>query len=228
MQTYYWRVDEVTKDEVTTGVVWYFRPASLAFPGAEWYGRYARGGKGGKVVYVTNLKDSGSGSLRAAVEDDIGPRTIVFNVSGLITLESRLNITDPYVTIAGQTAPGKGVCVKHATLGVTGNDVIVRFMRVRLGKPNISYGGMGLTGCDYSIVDHSSISWTMDQSYSSAGGHKITVQRTLISEALNVASHHNYPPGNDHRYAASIGADIGNFHHNLLADCYARIWSLAG
>ncbi len=228
MHTYYWRVDEIRKGKVTKGNIWYFRPAQLAFPGAEGYGRFARGGRGGKVVVVSNLNDSGPGSLRAAVENEIGPRTIVFNVSGLITLKSRLNITDPYVTIAGQTAPGKGICIRHATFGITGNDVIVRFIRVRLGKPNVSYGGMGLTGCDYSIVDHCSISWTMDEAFSSRGAKNITLQRTLISEALNVAGHHNYPPGKPHGFAASIGGDIGSFHHNLLADNYGRNWSLAG
>lgn len=228
MKHYYWRVDEIKKDKVIKGNVWYFRLAHLAFPGAEGYGRFARGGRGGKVVVVTNLNDSGPGSFRAAVTNDIGPRTIVFAVSGLITLKSRLNLTDSHITVAGQTAPGKGICIRNATLGVTGDDNIIRFMRVRLGKPNISYGGMGLTGCNYSIVDHCSISWTMDEAFSSRGAHNITLQRTLISEALNVAGHHNYPPGTAHGYAASIGGDIGSFHHNLLADCYGRNWSLAG
>ncbi len=228
MKTYYWRVDEIKNENTVKGNVWYFRPAHLAFPGAEGYGRFARGGRGGKVVTVTNLNDSGPGSLREAITNDIGPRTIVFAVSGLITLKSRLNITDPYVTVAGQTAPGKGICIRSATFGITANDDIVRFIRVRLGKPNVSYGGMGLTGCDHSIIDHCSISWTMDEAFSSRGAHHITLQRTLISEALNVAGHHNYPPGTAHGYAASIGGDIGSFHHNLIADCYGRNWSLAG
>lgn len=228
MPTYYWRVDEVSGNTVTPGDVWQFTPAHLAFPGAQGYGRYARGGRGGKVVVVTNLNDSGPGSLRAAVSGATGPRTVVFDVGGLITLNSRLNVTDPFVTIAGQTAPGKGICIRKATFGITGNDVVVRFVRVRLGHHNVSYGGMGLTGCDYSIVDHCSISWTMDEAFSSRGARHITLQRTLISEALNVAGHHNYPPGKAHGFAASIGGDIGSFHHNLLADCYGRNWSLAG
>lgn len=228
MTTYYWRIDEVSADKTTKGKVWSFRPAHLAFPEAQGYGRFAIGGRGGKVVAVTNLNDSGPGSLRAAITNDIGPRTIVFNVSGLITLKTRLNLAQPYITLAGQTAPGKGICIRHATLGVTANDNIIRFVRVRLGKPNVSYGGMGLTGCNYSIIDHCSISWTMDEAFSSRGAKNITLQRTLISEALNVAGHHNYPPGEAHGYAASIGGDIGSFHHNLLAHCYGRNWSLAG
>lgn len=228
MTTYYWRVDEVSAHATTKGNIWCFRPAHLAFPGAQGYGRYAIGGRGGKVVEVTNLEDSGPGSLRAAVTKDIGPRTIVFDVSGLITLKSRLNLMQPYITIAGQTAPGKGICIRGATLGCWGNDDVIRFIRVRLGKPNVSYGGMGLTGVNYSIVDHCSISWTMDEAFSSREAKNITLQRTLISEALNVAGHHNYPPGKAHGFAASIGGDIGSFHHNLLADNYGRNWSLAG
>lgn len=228
MTTYYWRVDEVSAHGVTKGNVWSFRPAHLAFPGAQGYGRFAIGGRGGKVVEVTNLNDSGPGSLRAAVTEDIGPRTVVFDVSGLITLKSRLNITQPYITIAGQTSPGKGICIRGATLGCWGNDDVIRFVRVRLGKPNVSYGGMGLTGVNYSIIDHCSISWTMDEAFSSREAKNITLQRTLISEALNVAGHHNYPPGKAHGFAASIGGDIGSFHHNLLADNYGRNWSLAG
>src|SRR5699024_2201397 len=90
------------------------------------------------------------------------------------------------------------------------------------------YGGMGLTGCNYSIIDHCSISWTMDEAFSSRGAQNITLQRTLISEALNIAGHDKYPPGTAHGYAASIGGNIGSFHHNLLAHNYGRNWSLAG
>src|SRR5699024_10373819 len=228
MLTYYWRVDEVSDGTQTRGDVWTFRTAQLAFPGAEGYGRFARGGRGGKVVKVTNLNNSGPGSLREAVNKEIGPRTIIFEVSGMIYLDSTLNVDKPYITVAGQTAPGKGIAMKHATFGVTGNDVIVRFMRVRLGADNVAYGGMGLTGNNHSIMDHCSISWTMDEAFSSRGAKNITLQRTLISEALNVAGHDKYPPGTAHGYAASIGGSIGSFHHNLLAHNYGRNWSLAG
>lgn len=228
LNTYYWRVDETNSEGMTTkGKIWSFRPRHLAFPGAEGYGRFAIGGRGGKVIYVTNLDDDGPGSFRDAVENHEGSRTILFNVSGIITLNSRLVINDDYVTVAGQTAPGKGVCFRWAPIGVIGDDLIVQNLRVRLGI-GITYDGMGLTGADHSIIDHCSISWTIDEAFSSRGAHNITLQRTLISEALNEAGHSNYPPGKRHGFAASIGGDIGSFHHNLLAHCAGRNWSLAG
>jgi hypothetical protein len=214
MTTYYWRVDEVDRTgNVTQGNVWSFKPAQLAFPGAEGYGRFAIGGRGGKVVEVTNLHDDGPGSLRDAVNKDIGPRTIVFNVSGNIPLKSRLVINQPYITIAGQTAPGEGITISRAPVGLTGDDGIVRFLKVRIG-PGTTFDGMGLTGANFSIIDHCSISWTIDESFSSRGAHNITLQRTLISEALNVAGHDKYEAGKMHGYAATIGGDIGSFHHN--------------
>jgi hypothetical protein len=225
--TYYWRIDEVLANGVEKGNVWRFRPAQLAFPEAEGYGRFARGGRGGKVVAVTNLNDSGPGSFREAVTNDIGPRTIIFNTSGVIQLQSRLVLSQPYVTVAGQTAPGKGICIRSAPFGVTGNDAVVQNLRVRIGA-GPTYDGMGLTGADNSIIDHCSISWTIDESFSSRSGKNITLQRTLISEALNAANHQNYPAGTEHGYAATIGGDIGSFHHNLLAHCYGRNWSLGG
>jgi hypothetical protein len=227
-ETYFWRVDEVlASNEVVKGNIWRFRPAQLAFPGAEGYGRFARGGRGGKVVAVTNLNDSGPGSFREAVTNDIGPRTIVFNTSGIIQLNSRLVLSQPYVTVAGQTAPGKGICIRTAPFGITGNDAVIQNMRVRLGG-GTTFDGMGLTGADNSIIDHCSISWTIDEAFSSRSGKNITLQNTLISEALNAAGHQNYPAGTEHGYAATIGGDIGSFHHNLLAHCYGRNWSLGG
>jgi hypothetical protein len=227
-ETYFWRVDEVlANSEIIKGNIWRFRPAQLAFPGAEGYGRFARGGRGGKVVAVTNLNDSGPGSFREAVTNDIGPRTIVFNTSGIIQLSSRLVLSQPYVTVAGQTAPGKGICIRTAPFGITGNDAMIQNIRVRLGG-GTTFDGMGLTGADNSIIDHCSISWTIDEAFSSRSGKNITLQNTLISEALNAAGHQNYPAGTEHGYAATIGGDIGSFHHNLLAHCYGRNWSLGG
>ncbi len=225
---YYWRVDELdAKGIVTLGTVWGFKPAQLAFPGAEGYGRFSVGGRGGKVVEVTNLNDSGPGSLRDAVDQPIGPRTIVFNVSGNIKLQSRLVVNQPYITIAGQTAPGEGITISKAPVGLTGNDGVIRFLKVRIGG-GTTFDGMGLTGANHSIIDHCSISWTIDESFSSRGSHNITLQRTLISEALNIAGHDKYPAGKMHGYAATIGGDIGSFHHNLLAHNEGRNWSIGG
>jgi hypothetical protein len=203
----------------------------LAFPTAEGYGRFALGGRGGRVIAVTNLADSGPGTLREAVEAS-GPRTVVFDVSGLITLESRLIIrsTNSNLTIAGQTAPGNGICIRKYNLGMLGaTNVIARYLRVRPGNiSGMTLDGMGMASSDNCIIDHCSISWTLDESFSSRGGRNITLQRTLISEALNEAGHKKYPAGTQHGYAASIGGDIGSFHHNLLAHCAGRNWSLAG
>ncbi|WP_148074238.1 pectate lyase family protein [Bythopirellula goksoeyrii] len=227
---YCWRVDSVDgAGKVTRGDVWKFRVRHLAFPGAEGYGRFAIGGRGGRVIKVTNLDDSGPGSLRAAVEAK-GPRTVVFDVGGRIVLQDRLIIRDPYLTLAGQTAPGKGICISNYNLGLLGaHDCILRFLRVRPGDTSgKTLDGMGMASCDNSIVDHCSISWTQDEAFSSRGAKDITLQRTLISEALNVAGHKKYKEGTQHGYAASIGGDIGSFHHNLLAHCAGRNWSLAG
>ncbi len=228
--TYYWRVDEVDANgEVTPGELWRFRTCHLAFPTAEGYGRFARGGRGGRVIEVTSLADSGPGTLRAAIEGE-GPRMVVFNVSGLITLESKLVIRNPHLTIAGQTAPGKGICIRKFNLGMMGaHDVIVRYLRVRPGNiSGLTLDGMGMASSDHCIIDHCSISWTLDEAFSSRGAKNITLQRTLISEALNEAGHKKYPPGTQHGYAASIGGSVGSFHHNLLAHCAGRNWSLAG
>jgi hypothetical protein len=229
MRKYYWRVDEIdSAGVITKGDVWYFKPAQLAFPGAEGYGRYAIGGRGGRVIEVTNLDDSGPGSLRDAIVNHSGPRTIVFKVSGIINLDSRITINKDYITIAGQTAPGKGICIIQAPIGLSGaSDIIMRHLRVRLGS-GTTYDGMGMAGSDFSILDHCSISWTIDEAFSSRSAKNISLQRTLISEALNVANHQNYPAGSMHGYAGSISGDIGSFHHNLLAHCAARNWSLAG
>jgi hypothetical protein len=227
---YAWRVDsEDANGKVSRGDVWNFRVRHLAFPGAEGYGRFAIGGRGGRVIKVTNLNDSGPGSLRAAVEAE-GPRTVVFDVSGRINLDSKLIMRDPYMTVAGQTAPGKGVCISNYNFGMLGNhDCIIRFMRVRPGNTaGVTLDGMGLASCDHSIIDHCSISWTQDESFSSRGAKNITLQRTLISEALNIAGHKKYEKGKQHGFAASVSGDIGSLHHNLLAHCAGRNWSLAG
>lgn len=231
--TYYWRIDSVAADGVVTkGSLWKFRPRQLAFPGAEGYGRFARGGRGGVVVRVTNLNDSGPGSLRDAIEGDHGPRTVVFDVSGLITLEKDIVIdgSRPYITVAGQTAPGKGVCIKREQFGLNGaRDVVVRFIRILVGQESgVTQNATGMSGVDHCIMDHISFGWGQDEGISSRGAKNMTLQRSLCAEMLNIAGHKNYKPGTAHGYAASIGGDIASFHHNLLAHNEGRNWSMAG
>lgn len=227
---YAWRVDSVDAEgNITRGDVWTFRVRHLAFPGAEGYGRFAMGGRGGRVIKVTNLNDSGPGSLRAAVEAE-GPRTVIFDVSGRIVLEESLSVRNGYITIAAHTAPAKGICISNYNLGMLGaNDAIIRFLRVRPGDTSgETLDGMGMASSDHSIIDHCSISWTHDEAFSSRGARNITLQRTLISEALNIAGHDHYEKGKQHGFAASISGNIGSFHHNLLAHNAGRNWSLAG
>ncbi|MDP0498840.1 MAG: hypothetical protein Q7P63_01960 [Verrucomicrobiota bacterium JB022] len=232
LQTYYWRVDSTNAAGTATGDVWEFAPRRLAFPGAEGYGRFAVGGRNGQVVTVTNLNDSGEGSLRWAIEEVEGPRTVVFNVAGTITLESNLTVqdNDDQITIAGQTAPGKGITIRKHKLGFSGvEDGIMRYMRIRLGNTaEQTSDGTGMQGSNHSIYDHVSVSWSIDEAFSSRSGRNITLQRTILAEALNEAGHKNYPEGAQHGYAASIGGDVGSFHHNLLVHCAGRNWSMAG
>ena len=235
LKRYYWRVDEVIDGKAYKGDVMSFQPRRDAFPGAEGYGRDAIGGRGwngnGKVYHVTSLKDDGSeGTFRYGIENAKVPTTIVFDVAGVIRLNSRLTNSNPYVTIAGQTAPGNGIMFRGAPFGMS-SDGITRFMRLRLGSDAINgesgNDGMGING-DHSIMDHCSISWTIDEAFSSRGAKNITLQHTLISEALNIAWHPNYTKGNGHGYAATIGGDKGSYHHNLLAHNAGRNWSMGG
>ena len=238
-ETYYWRVDEVDADgNIYQGETWRFRPRRIAFPGAEGYGRYAIGGRGGVVYHVTSLEDyvEGTdtpipGTFRYGIREVEGPRTIIFDVEGTIQLKARLTCSDPYVTIAGQTAPGKGILFRSSPFGMA-NDGITRFVRLRLGYHNgdTSRGmdGMGMAGNNHAIMDHCSIGWTIDEAFSSRNSWNLTLQRTLISEALGVADHPNYGEGANHGYAATIGGQIGSYHHNLLAHNQGRNWSMGG
>ena len=240
--TYYWRVDEVTAaGNTVTGAVWSFRTRHLAFPGAEGYGRFARGGRGGRVIEVTNLLDYGSGepaipgSYRAAIEAT-GPRTVVFRVSGLIRLkrECPISSANGYLTIAGQTAPGDGICLANYSAGIGGaHDVIMRFVRERVGDASRqAMDGIGMgVGTDHSIVDHCTISWTLDEGTSSRDGRNVTFQRNIVSEPLQHSYHYaadDRTKYEEHAFAGSISGNIGSYHHNLLAHCTDRNWSLAG
>jgi hypothetical protein len=237
----FWRVDEIdSAGTATRGELWRCRVRSLAFPTAEGYGRFALGGRGGQVIEVTNLEDYDStkgesvipGSFRAAVETD-APRTIVFRVSGLIRLKRPCAVTKPYCTIAGQTAPGDGICLANFSSGAFGtHDVIIRFMRFRIGDfAKKAMDGAGLGSCDHCIMDHCSISWSSDEGTSSRGAKNITFQRNIVAEALHHSYHYRASDRSKfetHAFAGSISGGIGSFHHNLLADCTDRNWSLAG
>ena len=170
----------------------------LGFPGAEGFGAYSKGGRGGTVIHVTNLNDDGPGSLRWAVEQE-GPRTIVFDSSGTIDLKNQLIIENPYITIAGQTAPGDGICLRGETFLIETHDVIVRYIRCRLGDGMHGQGSLqgkdaiSISKGEDIIVDHCSGSWSLDEVLSSSTSKptltRVTVQWCFITEGLNPSNH---------------------------------------
>jgi hypothetical protein len=195
-----------------------------SFPGAWGGGMYSFGGRGGKVFVVTNLSDSGPGSFREACEAG-GPRIVVFNVAGIIKLKERIRVRAPYITIAGSTAPGDGVCIAGDTVELETHDVIIRHMRFRRGETwvgdrNDSFGGNPTGNI---MIDHVSASWGLDECMSMyrhmyqppTGGPElklptvnITIQNSIFSEALNTYNH---------AFGSTIGGLNSTFHHNLWA-----------
>lgn len=190
-----------------------------AFPGAEGFGRYVTGGRGGKVYHVTTLEDNNSvGSFRYAI-NQTGKRIIVFDVSGTIQLKSTLQLKKPNVTIAGQTAPGDGICIAGYPFQISTNNVIIRYMRFRVGSSNVTVSGAdgwdGLGSLDQKniIVDHCSVSWSIDECCSFSGCSDITLQWTLVSQSLVNAGHNK----GAHGYGGNWGGSGASYHHNLLA-----------
>ena len=229
---YYWRVDEVdAAGKVYKGQVWSFRPRQLAFPGAEGYGRFAMGGRDGIVYHVTSLAGTKEpGTLLYGLTEINEPRYIVFDVSGIIELDFESQFTKPNAYIAGQTAPGKGICIKASNINI-GSDVICRFVRFKrgLGVYGENTGNaLGMTGADHSIIDHCTAAWGTDETVSGRGAKNISFQYSGIFEALGITGHKNYDDGTNHGYAATIDGQIGSWHHNLLLNCEGRNWSMGG
>ena len=203
----------------------------IAFPGAEGYGKYTTGGRGGKVLIVSNLNDKGQGSFREAAEMDI-PRIIVFAVSGTIHLGSKLSIKGN-ATIAGQTAPGDGICLADNSVILGGNNIIVRYLRFRMGD-KYQRGGMvdGNGGDDAFgglfrnniIVDHCTMSWSTDETFTVYAGDSTTLQWNLMSEPLNYSYH--FEAGDKdyehHGFGGIWGGRHTSAHHNLFAHCVTR------
>jgi hypothetical protein len=192
-----------------------------AFPGAEGFGAQAKGGRGGKVLLVTSLEDKGPGTLREACEAE-GPRIVVFRVSGLIDLKSDLRIRNPYITIAGQTAPGAGICLKTYCLNIKEtHDVVVRHIRIRPGDvAGKELDGVTADKLENCIFDHCSVSWAIDETLSVTQSKNVTVQWCLVSESLNKSLHKK----GEHGYGSLVsGYDGGiTWAHSIYAHHKSR------
>lgn len=191
-----------------------------AFPGAEGYGTQTPGGRGGKVIFVNNVNDSGPGSLRDAIEQS-GPRMVVFRVSGTIEMKSDMVVQNSNITIAGQSAPGDGICLKNYKFLIASRDVVVRHLRFRRGNASgLKDDTLGIESAENVVIDHCSLSWGCDETLNTWHGSKnITVQWSIIAEAL----HHN-----DHGFAATLGGVNASYHHLLIANSPGRNPSIAG
>ena len=189
-----------------------------AFPGADGYGRYTTGGRGGSVYYVTTLEDGNTrGTLRYAVEN-LTNVTIMFKVSGTIHLNRQLNFKNPNVTVAGQTAPGDGICLADYPVMVSANNIIVRYMRFRMGDQKLTADeadgadAFGGRFCHNVIIDHCSISWCTDECASFYANYDFTMQWCIISESLRMSLHSK----GAHGYGAIWGGLGASYYHNML------------
>lgn len=195
-----------------------------AFPGAEGHGRYVTGGRGGNIVHVTNLNDSGTGSLRSAVSSS--NRIVVFDVGGIIELKSDLTIKDN-VTILGQTAPYPGITLRYYTVRPNGNNIIMRFIRIRRGEEkNVNDGADATWARNFTgmILDHCSFSWSIDEIASFYDNRNFTMQWCTIGEALANPGHSK----GEHSYGGIWGGKDASFHHNFLCHMQNRVPRFCG
>jgi len=203
----------------------------VAFPGAEGFGRFSLGGRGGDVYHVTTLADSGPGSLRRGVESVQGPRRIVFDTGGTIELKSPLSIQNTSrITIAGQTAPGDAITLKDQPLLLKhSSHLVIRYIRIRLGDENKEPCGPDVITADYCehlILDHISASWGIDGIHDTRGCKHYTIQWCILSEALHDSLH----PKGPHAMCASFRAPLSHksIHHNLFSTCRSRHPTIGG
>ena len=184
-----------------------------AFPGAEGHGRYTTGGRGGKIVHVTNLNDKGTGSFRQAVSGS-DKKIVVFDVGGVIALSSNVNI-GANTTILGQTAPAPGITLRYYTVNPAGNNIVMRFIRIRRGEEkDVNDGADASTARHYTgiMLDHCSFSWSIDEVASFYDNNNFTMQWCTIGESLNNAGHNK----GAHGYGGIWGGKLASFHHNLI------------
>lgn len=203
----------------------------IAFPGAEGWGRFATGGRsvdpviGSKVYYVTRLDDCSDtdlveGTLRWALRTgDDTPRTILFKVAGTIKLTSKLKFEHPNVTIAGQSAPGGGICISGANIYVCKSNVIIRYIRFRAGdEAETNYSALDIENVEDVMIDHCSFSWSMEENVTMYDNKNTTMQWCILSEPLYMSRHKKGQRG----YGSQWGGEKSTYHHNLLAHCVSR------